>query len=236
MKLYRLPKLFSVVGLLILAACNPPSQRARSRGDRDIYIIGGSEGNTSSGGNIPVPSPIPSPLGSPSTGSCIAPEAEAEFGTCNVSCDGQTNFLHYGNQIGYYNICRSATNPNRVMFQLQNPVSENVTIVPMTDTGVGTLEHTQLYIGEPRSQSVANSNNHFYNFQINRPGYQNYPLTSVMIIKDQMDYYNFPFPDHGWYYSSTALVLCMNKQAMNDDSYCDEYLSKGHFKYHYLGN
>jgi hypothetical protein len=226
----------AMVFLLIQACDAPRSSRRVKAGSSDSPLFGiPVSGTTTSGTDNSGSTSGGDDTGSGDTvGGNLVP---AEVDHCRWSSDGVNGFEYSATHMdpneqsaanGRYTICKSKTNPMDIYLQVQNPIdSEQLCIIPTTHSGSNSV-----YIGEPRCLYLR-SNTTLYKVSLlkNRPGYTNYQVTGVMMMKDKLYEYGAPF--YQMILSPDAYIFCSQWLAQyGDPSYCIPFKAAGHYVYH----
>ena len=89
------------------------------------------------------------------------------------------------------------------------------------------------YIGEPRCLN-ATDNKKIYRIQMfkSRSGFENLAINSVMIIKDKM--YNFYFPYNSSLLAPDAFLMCnraLTHPVYPNPRYCDTFIGQKHYHF-----
>lgn len=151
-----------------------------------------------------------------------------EIRHCQWSTDGTSGFQSSGSHLGAYTACQSTTNETDIYIQLQSPVTDSqLCVIPTFNNGA-----TSIYIGEPRCLSVVD-NKKIYKVGLlkNRPGYTNFAISSVMILKDKAFFYPAPF--YQYVLSPDAFIFCSNYlDQYRDSSYCQAFKSVNEYQFH----
>lgn len=153
-----------------------------------------------------------------------------EFSHCNFSSN---NFPYYGKLVGNYNICFSKNSSSKkIIFQVKSAVRDhNLCFFPTSGDPSG----NSVMIGSGRCVfPVLENSIKMIEFHINRPGFTDRTMNSVMIVKDknygEVTPYNFK-PDQVTY--PTAYEDCMYYLARTGDPHaCQRFLMKGQYVYH----
>ena len=127
----------------------------------------------------------------------------AEFSHCNFT----TYNLNDAN-LGRYNLCRSQTNTNRILLQLEYGVTDGNLCVFPTSTSGG----KSIYVGEAQCFSASNGGEfHQIDLEKNRPGFSNATINGVMIMPDVQYTYFW-----GSELAPDAYLDCMNMLYLSD--------------------
>lgn len=226
--------LFTLSAALLFTGCfeqgRDRSTVQSTRNNSDIYA-----NRTPSGGAIALPAE-----GSESGGSSEGGSGSGDSGTnfeslipeeikhCQWSADGITGFQLSSNaHLGPHTLCQSKTVNTDVFVQVKNPIVDaQVCIIPTYASN-----NASVYIGEPRCLML-NDNKKIYKVSLlkNRPGYGNFNVNGVMVMKDKAFFYPAPFYQH--VLSPDAYLFCSQfLDQYGDPSYCNSFKSVG--QYHY---
>lgn len=226
----------AVSALFMMASCDAPrSGRRIKAGTSESNLFGVPVSGTSTGGDsVEGTTTGGTTTGGTTVGGVSVP---ADASHCTWSTDGDTGFqysaVHMDPQEnnasnGKYTICKSTSNPMDVYIQVQNPLEgHQLCLIPTTHSGSNSV-----YIGEPRCLYVR-SNTTLYKVSMlkNRPGYSNYQMTGVMMMKDKAYQYDAPF--YQVILSPDAYIFCSQWLAQyGDPAYCIPFKAGGHYVYH----
>lgn len=151
-----------------------------------------------------------------------------EIKHCKWSEDGITGFeMSSNSHLGPHTLCQSKTTNTDIFVQVKNPISDaQVCLIPTYASN-----NASVYIGEPRCLML-NNNKKIYKVSLlkNRPGYGNFNINGVMVMKDKAFFYPAPFFQH--VLSPDAYLFCSQfLDQYGDPSYCNSFKSVG--QYHY---
>ena len=141
---------------------------------------------------------------------------------CSFSRDGRKNFSQRHTSMGGYNACQSSKDSHIVFLQMERAEAE-FCIVPFNIKKTDEDEDAWIYIGEARCRTLFD-NKRFYAFDLikNREGFETRQINGVMILKNQVYFYEAPFERH--LRSTTALMECMEFLNQHEDpTYCESF-------------
>ena len=238
---------FFVIGL---SSCDSPTRsRSAYRGSSSsnsgpLFSSGfnspGGDTGTGSGtgtGADPTQTPSPTPT---SGGSAVVTDGiypanavPQEASHCSWSTDGSSGFSFTHSYTGDYTLCRAQGSETVYYLQTKVPSSQSIPLCLIPTTHIQTPSGSKsVYIGEPRC--VHNTDNtKVYKIVLykNRIYYTNYPITGVMIMKDEL--VEYPQPYMGWYLNPDAYMFCIQYLAnYGSDAFCDTFDSMGQYVYH----
>lgn len=169
-----------------------------------------------------------------------------EISHCSWSADGSSGFQSTSSDLGAYTLCQSSTNELDVYLQVQSPVTDaQLCIIPTYFNGTQSI-----YIGEPRClRPINRANRYKITLLKNRPGYYNFNINSVMMMKDKRDYYYTnqgtwdsriwaTLNNRSWgslqpMFSIDAYLHCSNiLDIANVSVYCVAFKNKGNYTFH----
>lgn len=187
-----------------------------------------------SGGAIALPGSGSNSGGSGDSGNVSNPVTDLndiipeEIKHCAWSADGISGFQMASNShIGPHTICQSKNINTDVFIQVKNPITDSqVCIIPTYASN-----NASVYIGEPRCLML-NDNKRIYKVSLlkNRPGYGNFNVNGVMVMKDKAFFYPAPFYQH--VLSPDAYLFCSQfLDQYGDPSYCNSFKSVGQYIY-----
>lgn len=230
----------NIFAMMIVASCDAPRSGRRSKaGTSESNLFGIPVSGTNTSGDALDGSTSGGTTGGTTTGGDTVggTTVPADAQNCTWSSDGENGFqfsaVHMDPQEqsasnGRYTICKSSSNPMDVYLQVQNPIEgHQLCLIPTTHSGSNSV-----YIGEPRCLYVR-SNTTLYKISMikNRPGYSNYQMTGVMMMKDKAYQYDVPF--YQVILSPDAYIFCSQWLAQyGDPSYCIPFKAAGHYVYH----
>jgi hypothetical protein len=149
---------------------------------------------------------------------------------CQWSYDGNTGYTAASNgHLGPHTICQSRDNESDIYVQVANPSnSARICVVPTYEAS-----GKSIFLGEARCQFI-DSSTKIYKFPLvkNRDygRYQNFPINSVMVMKEQTYFFDSPY--YRDQISYDAYFICaINMDLHNDSSYCDTFKAKGEYVY-----
>ncbi len=130
--------------------------------------------------------------------------------------------------IGQYTVCQSTAKDTDVYIQVRHPITDStLCLIPTYHSG-----NKAIFIGEPRCFEARNSES-VYRIGLlkNRPGYSNFNVTGVMIMRDRA--YFYPYPFNQYLLSPDAYLFCAEwLDRHNDPSYCQAFDAVGQYIYH----
>ena len=132
----------------------------------------------------------------------------AEFSNCDFS-SFRLSDAYLG---GGFNLCRSKSNTNRILLQLEKGVTEgNLCVIPTASSG-----DKSTYLGGLKCFSASSSET-FYQVDLekNRPGFTEASINGVMIMKDIQ--YSYPWGNE---LVPDAYLDCMNMLYLSDQCFC----------------
>ena len=153
---------------------------------------------------------------------------------CAWSEDGVSNFANSHELIGEYSLCQSTVEENKIYFQLKTPSYNGaVCFFPVTSENEAIT-----YLGNATCVNALQSNQ-IYAVQLykDRNGFSHYPMTGLIVVLDQVYYYNTPF--NATIPAPTAFTSCMDHIATTfayygvaDTSYCEAFSAANSHFYH----
>lgn len=146
---------------------------------------------------------------------------------CKWSTDGITGYERQSYHLGDYTLCQSKTDETKIYIQLKNIPEKQVCIIPTSSNS-----SSSVYIGEPRCLMIT-SNTAIYPVTLlkNRTNFTNYPLNSVMMMKDLIPYvYGYPY--NRSYYAVDAYLECYRMLNYGDSRYCQAFNALGQHVFH----
>lgn len=196
--------------ILIFIGCEQP--RKRQTLTTDSYQGAFTTGNPSTGG-----SSGSGENGGGSDDGSGGSNIPNEFTCQNL---GTTNYSKSSPHLNNYNICQSNVDPGHIAIQLEDDHNAQVCVFPTHASGYGSI-----LVGTQAGCFYANAGEvNYIQLANNRPGYGNYPINSVMIIKDIQ--YGFPSPYNSVEYATTAYVECQQiLEAYNEPSFCQTFIA-----------
>ncbi len=179
------------------------------------------------------PTPAPSATVAPSsTGTYNPNSVPADAEGCTWSTTGNSGFAVTSSDLGDYTICESSGADLAVYIQVKNPItSKPLCIIPTSHTQTQQGD-SSTYIGEPRCVFI-NSSLEVYKVELykNRIGYGSYPITGVMLMKDELEWYGSPY--YQYLLNPDAYLFCQQWIGQTQDSsYCYAFDSAGNYTYH----
>lgn len=214
-------KYFILLSLFTLIACDVPSQR------RQIFQSGKSNnvGDKLKPGNL-----VDSETGvpnSPTNGTSTATSGTG-FESCSLSPKGSTVAL------GAIGICKNSVDPTQIKFQTSATDAVSRTcIIPTYKSSNG----SSTYLGDPQCTFTQAGKIYLGRLYLTRQGFQGYPLTGVIIMKEPVlaSYYecmhSYVFYTQNYnctssadyqacfqqyrYTTTTAHQMCCQRQATN---------------------
>jgi len=221
-KMKILPLTFLSI-LMILTSCDSQRSTRKSRYDYSPF----SSSTSTTGGNQTDGEIIIDNTGNGSGGGGTTVTIPPEIDHCSWAPDGLNGFMSNSAHIGSYTVCKSTSNELDLYIQVKNPITNvQVCLIPTSASG-----GQSVYIGEPRCL-VLNDNKRVYKVTMvkNRPNYSQLPLNSVMIMKDEVHFYPYPFNQNAL--SPDAYVFCSQYLAQYGyGGYCDAFKSVGAYTY-----
>lgn len=150
----------------------------------------------------------------------------SEVSHCKWSPDGLSGFDRTSQHLGDYSFCKSKTSDD-VYLQVKDIPETQICVIPTSSNA-----NVSVYIGEPRCLQVLSSKQ-IYKISIlkNRPGFESFPLTGAMLLKD-MVLYTYGAPYTKPYYAVDAYLECFRMLNQNDPSYCKAFNAKGEHVLH----
>ena len=146
---------------------------------------------------------------------------------CSFSRNGISGFQKNTVHLGSLTVCQSSDNENSLYIQLKQTVRD-LCFVPVSidDNNGGTI-----YIGEPRCRNFENSKTLYpITLYKNRAGFGSFSIDGVMIMKNELDYYESPY--NRYLRTPDAYIECSERLAHeNDSTYCDTFNNKRKFVY-----
>ena len=201
---------------LILLGCLAPRDHRLSKPDSDTYS-GQFDG------------PTPEEMEDPATtnNGDEGPDIPEQFSHCKFSKDGSSGFEKSSGYIGPLTVCRSTEDEKSLYIQLKNTVRD-LCFVPVSlnkDTG-GTV-----YIGEPRCRNFESSKSIYpITLYKNRTGFSDFSIDGVMIMKNELDYYENPF--NKYIRTPDAYIECSERLAQDENAtYCEAFKKKNKYIY-----
>ncbi len=179
-----------------------------------IILPGGTGGN--GGTNTPTPTPT-----DPAS---LIPE---ELKHCSWSTDGVNGFASTHNHLGAHTICQNKNNELDIHIQVRTPITDaQICVFPTYHSA-----QASIYIGEARCFMASNSKT-IYKVSLikNRPGYTNFKVTGVIVMKDKA--YFYPPPYYQYALAPDAYLFCSQfLDQYKDSSYCTAFRSVGEYVY-----
>ncbi len=215
-------KLYFICFLLILSACDAPRNRSSiydmtypgktaSSSSAGSFYTGG--GDTDGGDN----------KGLPEENNITIP---VEFAHCQAG----TQFPNSSSYLGNYFICQSQSDQTNIYFWPQNPITSKVCLIPMYSANGSSIN-----IGNAQCQYISGAaQGAVFNLYKNRPGFENYVLNAVMIMKDEAFVYPYPYTlQYGGsaIANTTAFFKCMDT-LYQTNAYCQAYTSLKQYQLH----
>lgn len=160
-------KYFILLSLFILIACDVPSQR------RQIFQSSGNQYAPPVGdGLVNTPG-----AQTPNGGTTSTPTSGAGFEACSLSPKGNSVSL------GAVGICKSSIDPTQIKFRTSLSDTQTRTcIIPTYKDQSG----NSTYLGDPQCTLTVAGNIYSGKLFITRQGFQNYPMTGVIIMKEPL--------------------------------------------------
>lgn len=216
------------------SSCDAPRTERRVAGSSSSNAIFGTPINNITTGDRTA-DPISTPIDTGgSTGNITIP---SEVAHCSWAQDGLNGFERGSAHLspsedstseGAYTLCQSTSSESDVFLQMKNPITDNqICLIPTYHSSSNSV-----YVGEPRCLFVR-SNTSLYKITLvkNRPGFTQYPITGVMIMRDKAYQYGAPF--YQMILSPDAYIFCSQWLAQyGDPSYCVPFKNAGHYTYH----
>ncbi len=154
----------------------------------------------------------------------------SEINHCSWSTDGSTGYTSEHLHLGKMTVCQSRIKDTDIYIQLQSNFSDSqLCLIPTYHSG-----SRSIYIGEPRCIYIQESGR-IYKVEMlkNRTGYTNFTVTGVMMMKDKMYQYGYPYGNpYRWMMSVDAYLFCANTlDQSGDSSYCEAFSKLGQYVY-----
>lgn len=215
--------LLMISALILIAGCDSARD---ARKTRFSYSPVKSDPNNTTAGNQTGGTPITIDNGSGS-GSGSSVTIPSEISHCSWAPDGVNGFADNSSHLGQFTACKSSTSETDIYIQVKTPVTNvQVCLIPTSHSG-----SSSVYIGEPRCL-VLGDNKRVYKVTMvkNRPNFSHLPLTGLMIMKDEMHAYPYPFNQQAL--SPDAYIFCAQYLAQtNYGGYCDAFVQVGAYVY-----
>ena len=152
----------------------------------------------------------------------------AEIAHCNFSIDGKTGFEKDHYSLKEYTACQSSRNELDIYIQLRIPFTDTqLCLIPSNEKG-----KKSTYIGGPQCISVEDSKTiHKVTLAKNRPGFDKFKLNGIMIMKNELHFYPYPFDED--LLNTEVYLRCSEHLAQRgDSSYCEAFKAVGEYDYH----
>ncbi len=210
--------LTTLILLFALVGCDSARDARRTRFNYSALNNSYDHGNNN-GNNPIVVDPTPGPGGGGGGTTTIPPE----ISHCSWAPDGLNGFASNSTHLGAYTVCKSSTTETDLYIQIKNPITNvQVCLIPTSTSGSATV-----YIGEPRCLLLSDNKRVYkVSMQKNRPNFSHLALNSVMIMKDEVHFYPYPFNQNAL--SPDAFIFCSQYfDQTGYGGYCDSFKSVG---------
>ncbi len=157
----------------------------------------------------------------------------AEAQKCKWSSTSSTYYARTTNHLGKINVCQSSSDDKNIFIQVETPITTTkLCAIPMYEVG-----NRSIYIGNPRCLFIPDNKIYQIPLLKNRgTGYEQYKITSVMLIKDWKYNYPQPFANqyniYGQYNAVDAFLYCSQALDKNVSTYCSAFNSINQHVYH----
>jgi hypothetical protein len=219
-----------VIVMVIISSCN--EQRSRST----AYSKNSNNGLTSLGatnyrtGTTPTDTSGRNPAGgTDTTGGRVDTTASLppEVAHCKFALDTKTILEITSSTLGPLTVCKSKEDDRVIYVQFEREQTTRILIFPTYTAGTKSF-----YIGPPvyniQEATLVSYKIYKYNFEEKRNGFKDYPINSVMLMKDEVNFYPYPFNGH--YRNDEAYIACNNwVYHSNDSSYCNAFKAVGKY-------
>jgi hypothetical protein len=221
-----------VIVMVMISSCN--EQRSRST----AYSKNSNNGLTSLGatnyrtGTTPTDTSGRNPAGGTDTTSGRVDTTASlppEVAHCKFALDTKTALEIPSSTLGAMTVCKSKEDDRIIYAQFEKDQTTRILMFPTYNSGTKSF-----YIGSPvyniQETTLAAYKIYKYELEKNRRGFENYPITSVMLMKDEVNYYPYPF--NGAYRNNEAYMICNDwLYHSNDSSYCNAFKAVGKYVY-----
>lgn len=221
-------KLFMAFSLiLILSSCDVPRNR------QSIYGSGYSdrtnqETSHTSAGSFYDDSTEKTDTTTPESPTTTTPTSTIP--TAYQKCVNSGNqFPNTSTYFGNYFICQQDVTKTKVYLWPQNTINSQVCLIPMYATGSNSIN-----IGEAQCQYVSSASQGVeFTLYKNRPGFENYVMNAVMIMRDESFVYPYPYTlkYNSAIKNTTAFYTCMDT-AYQTTAYCQAFAQMQQYKLH----
>lgn len=165
-------KYLILVSLLTIAACDVPSAQRRQ-----IFQTSGKPSEIKAPTNSLVPIPGTSAVGSIPTTPTSSATSSAGFETCALT----PRFSNLA--MGAMGFCQSTVDETQVKFQTtDSDTTSRTCLIPTYKDSTG----SSTYIGDPQCTYTQAGKIYLGRLFKNRPGFESYPLTGLMIMKETL--------------------------------------------------
>jgi hypothetical protein len=222
--------IFLVIVMVMISSCN--EQRSRStayskNNNNGLTSLGGTNyktGTTTTDGRIPAGT-IDSGTGRVDDKSTLPPEVAH----CKFALDTKSALEIPSSSLGAMTICKSKEDDRIIYTQFEKDQTARILMFPTYHSGTKSF-----YIGSPvyniQETTLAAYKIYKYELEKNRKGFENYPITGVMMMKDEVNFYPFPF--QGPYRNNEAYMMCNDwLYHSNDSRYCNAFKAVGKYVY-----
>lgn len=221
----KLTPLAIVLAMLIATSCDSARDARKSRFNYSPFSsTTGTTGGNQTDDGVTVDDGT-NTGGSSGTGSTTP--IPQEISHCSWASDGLNGFSSNSTHLGEFTVCKSSATETDLYIQIKNPItSVQVCLIPMSTSG-----SSSVYIGEPRCL-VLSDNKRVYKVPMlkNRPYYSHLALNGVMIMKDEVHSYPYPFNKN--ILSPDAFIFCSEYLAQHRyEGYCDTFREVGAYVY-----
>lgn len=218
-----------VIVMIFISSCNQERSRSSAytnKNNNGLTSLGST--NYSSGVN----DVSRNPAGNGDTGTPRADDTAslpAEVAHCKFVLDTKGPLEIATSVLGELTICKSKTDDRIIYVQFAKEQTTRLLMIPTYNSGTKSF-----YVGSPvyniNESTLTAYKIYKYELQKNRKGFENYPITSVMLMKDQSNFY--PYPYNSYKYNSDAYLVCNNwLYQTKDPVYCNAFKSVGQYVY-----
>lgn len=194
----------------------------------------GSESGTNNGTGSFEPTPGTTDRDtSTGTGTGTTSTIPTEAQKCKWSSTSSAYYARSTNHLGKINVCQSSSDDKNIFIQVETPITTTkLCAIPMYEVG-----NRSIYIGNPRCLFIPDNKIYQIPLLKNRgTGYEQYKITSVMLIKDWKYNYPRPFANqyniYGEYNAVDAFLYCSQAMDKGVSTYCSAFTSINQHVFH----
>lgn len=243
----RATYLITLIVLVSISGCNSPrDSRSVGRGDDDdnsnAFAFNGNPLSPT------LATPVPQSGSNQGNSNAATPTPSAGSSSANYTfpvgfenCNGElavngSNFYKYGASstsanLGLYNLCKSS-GMDTILVQFQATINTRVCFIPTTFTDSTGVNLTAPVANTP-SCLTPKASGQITEVRLNRdrPGFQNSIIRGVMIMRDETNYYGYPFNNN--LNNAYAFYQCINYKTLSgSEAYCSPFKDVGAYINH----